>query len=176
LKPQCIFAYIIFTLVSFLSLPSPAEVLVPAVPVDPALRLASPEPEWTNCKPEELAVFPKYMKVKTSSSSTRLLLKVSQAKNSFPESCITSKTSEGWKQYQFRFSLKFPVQVKVHTSSLGSLLWKLERTFQITEALLVAKQPGKAIYQMSLTDPATQLVYDFQIDLLTKSVRVRTKN
>jgi len=128
------------------------------------------------CTAEEMAFLPKYMKVKTSHSGKRLLLKISQAKASQTASCSMSKTSEGWQEFRFRFSTQSPVQIKVHTSSLGSLLWKLERKFHATELTLVSKQPGKPIYQLTLADPTTQAVYEFQINHATKSIRVRTKS
>lgn len=128
------------------------------------------------CTAEEVAFLPKYMKVKTSHSGKRLLLKISQAKTTLPESCLMSRTSEGWQEFRFRFPTQSPVQIKVHTSSLGSLLWKLERKFHATELTLVSKQPGKPIYQITLVDPTTQAVYEFQIDHATKRIRVRTKS
>lgn len=170
------FVYLLVTPFLFLSFLSGAGTNGFVVPADPKPLPESNDGKWADCTPEEAALFPKYMKVKTSHSGKRILLKISQARKSQPEACQSIETSEGWKQYRFVFSMKSPVQVKVHSAALGSLLWKMERRFRVTDLTLIAKQPGKPIYQMQLTDPATHVVYDFQINLQTQRVRVRTKS
>lgn len=170
------FVYFIITPFLFLSGPSSGGSSGVVVPAEPKANPSTSEVTWTDCTPEERALFPRYMKVKTSHSGKRILLKISQARKSEPEACQALETGEGWKQYRFVFSLKSPVQVKVHAAALGSLLWKMERRFHVTDLTLVAKQPGKPLYQMQLLDPATQVVYDFQINLKTQRVKVRTKS
>lgn len=170
------FVNLLITPFLFLSFFSEAETNGFVVPAEPQAIPESREGRWTDCSPEEAALFPKYMKVKTSHSGKRILLKISQSRKGQPEACKSLETSEGWKQYRYVFSMKSPVQVKVHTAALGSLLWKMERRFRVTDLTLIAKQPGKPIYQMQLTDPATHVVYDFQINLQTQRVQVRTKS
>ncbi|MFM8268689.1 MAG: hypothetical protein ACKN9V_00755 [Pseudomonadota bacterium] len=115
------------------------------------------------------------MKAKTILSGTPTLVKVSQAKKAGPEHCVSSTNEVGWQNLTYTFAEKTPLKIGIYSSNLGSLLWKTERTFHLTEVTLLKKQGDKEIFNLEIVDPKTKVRYEFQINSESSDIRLRAK-
>ena len=127
------------------------------------------------CLSHEKAVLPKFMKAKTFVSGAPLLVKVSQAKKVGPEHCTSSTNELGWQTLTYTFPERLPLKVSTYSSTLGSLLWKSERSFTLSKVTLLKKQGDKEIYHCEIEDPKSKLVYEFLLNLENSDTRLRVK-
>jgi len=127
------------------------------------------------CLSHENAVLPKLMKGKTIAAGTPILVKVTQAKNGSPVQCYSSTNEVGWQQLTYSFPETLPLKISIYSSSLGSLLWKTERSFKLSTISLFKKQGDKEIYHCEIQDPKTQSTYEFELNLETSDTRLRVK-
>lgn len=128
------------------------------------------------CLSQEKAVLPKFMKGKTIVAGVPLLVKIAQAKKAGPEQCVSSKNEVGWQNLTYSFAAQTPLKISVYSSTLGSLLWKTEHSFTLSEVTLVRKLGDKEIFFLEIADPKTKLNYEFELNLETSDIRLRTKS
>lgn len=121
-------------------------------------------------------ILPKTLKAKTTLHGLYLLVKVTQSKNHEPIKHTVEATSEGWHKLSYSFPPEAPLKVTVYSSRLGSLLWKTERTFTLSSVVFFQKQGSKEIYEFTLQDPHTKVVFDFELNKETSRIRLRAKS
>jgi hypothetical protein len=130
----------------------------------------------TPCLSQEKSILPKVIKGRTSLNGVYQLLKISQPRHFEHESCQVETSEVGWQKVTYSFSKKSPLKVTLYSSTFGSLLWKTERSFTLDSVVLIKNQANKEIYDLTVTDPVTKVVYEFELNTETSRVRLRVRH
>ena len=129
----------------------------------------------TPCVSNERTIFPKLIKGRTTVNGIYHLVKVAQPKHFEAENCQVETSEVGWQKVTYSFNKKAPLKVTLYSSTLGSLLWKTERTFTLNTVSITKNQGSKEIYDLAITDPISKIEYEFELNLETSRVKLRSR-
>lgn len=130
----------------------------------------------TPCISHETTILPKVIKGRLSINGISYLIKIAQPRHFESESCQVETSEVGWQKVTYSFNKKAPLKVTLYSSTLGSLLWKTERSFTLDTVALTKNQGTKEIYELIILDPVSKVEYQFELNLETSRVRVRTRS